>query len=58
MLVGNQNSSDIWTVPSSLTPVDPHGPAQISSSFGKFNVEDFAVQVSTSESFKDTKAHW
>ena len=58
MLVGHQNNSNLWTIPSSSTPVDPHGPAQFSSLFGKFDVQDFAVQVSTSQSFKETKAHW
>ena len=58
MLVGKQNSSNMWAVPSSKTPVEPYGPAQFSSSFGKVNVQDFAIQISTNESFQETNAHW
>ena len=58
MLVGKKDTPVTWTVPSSTAPVDPNGVAHFSSVFGKFKVQDFAIQVSTSKSFEGTKAHW
>ena len=53
-----KNSPVTWNIPSNDTPVDPMGPPHWSSVFGDINVQDFAIQISTSENFEDTKAHW
>ena len=58
MLVGKANQPRLWSVPSNSTPVTPTGPEHWSSDLGSCLVHDFAVQVSTSTRFADTKAHW
>ena len=47
-----------WDVPSNEKPVDPFGPPHWSSKFGDVSVQDFAIQISTTKNFEDTKAHW
>jgi hypothetical protein len=58
MLIGKLNSSVTWNVPSNNQTVDPFGEPQWSSSFGDAPVLDFRVQMSTTENFAETKAHW
>lgn len=58
MLIGIQNSSVTWSVPSNNQTVDPFGEPQLSSSFGDAPVLDFRVQISTTGNFAETKAHW
>ena len=58
ILFGYQNSSVTWNVPSSNKPVDPFGSPRWSSDLGNTPILDIRVQVSSSEEFKDTKAHW
>ena len=53
-----KNKPMIWNVPSNEKPVDPVGHPHWSSEFGDISVQDFAVQISTTKSFEDTKAHW
>lgn len=57
-LIGLKKSPAIWGVPSNGDPVDPFGFPHWSSKFGDVSVQDFAVQISTSSNFEDTKAHW
>jgi hypothetical protein len=58
MLIGMKNSPVTWSVPSNSNPVNPLGPPHWSSKFGYVNVQDFAIQISTTKNFEDTKAHW
>ena len=58
MLIGMKNSPMTWNVPSNGNPVDPMGPPHWSSRFGDVDVQDFAVQISTTKNFENTKAHW
>jgi hypothetical protein len=53
-----KNSPVTWNVSSNENPVYPMGPPHWSSKFGDVNVKDFAIQISTTKKFKDTKAHW
>ncbi|CAB4013488.1 Hypothetical predicted protein [Paramuricea clavata] len=56
--MGMKESPVTWNVPSNESPVDPLGPPHWSSKFGDVNVQDFAIQISTTKNFEDTKAHW
>ncbi|CAB3999647.1 Hypothetical predicted protein [Paramuricea clavata] len=53
-----KNSPVTWNLPSNEKPVDPMGPPHWSSKFGDVNIEDVAIQISTTKNFEDTKAHW
>jgi hypothetical protein len=57
-LIGVQNSSRTMDVPSDSTLVLPLDLRHWSSSFGEENILDFRVQIATSKSWSDTKAHW
>ncbi|XP_028413259.1 uncharacterized protein LOC114536107 [Dendronephthya gigantea] len=57
-LIGKLNSSVTWKVPSKNTTVDPFGKSQWSSDLGDAPVLDFRIQISTTENFEKTKAHW
>jgi hypothetical protein len=54
MLIGIQNSSVTWSVPSNNQTVAPFGEPQLSSSFGDAPVLDFRVQISTTGNFAET----
>ena len=58
MLVGMTNNPMSWNVSSNSSPVNPIGPPHWSSKYGDANVLDFAIQISTTKNFADTKAHW
>ena len=74
MLVGKQNNPSLWNIsflPSTQSPtviivgkpttpstVTPSGPQQWSANFGNLTIQEFAVQVSTTNDFKGTRAHW
>jgi hypothetical protein len=58
MLIGVQNSSVSWDVPSQTKLVHPLDARRWSSLFGNMLIKDFRVQISTSKSFSNTKAHW
>ena len=58
MLIGVQNSSRTLDVPSDSTLVHPLDLRHWSSAFGDENILDFRVQIATSKSWSDTKAHW
>jgi hypothetical protein len=57
-LIGMKESPVTWNVPTNEDPVDPSGPPHWSSKFGDVTVHDFAIQISTTKDFEDTKAHW
>ncbi|CAB4020794.1 Hypothetical predicted protein, partial [Paramuricea clavata] len=57
-LLAHKTSAITWTVPSNYTRVDPFTSHQWSSVLGNASIMDFRVQVSTSNNFSDTKAHW
>ncbi|CAB3999648.1 Hypothetical predicted protein [Paramuricea clavata] len=52
------NSPVTRNVPSNEKPVDPLGPPHWSSKFGDVNVQDIAIQISTSKDFEGKEAHW
>jgi hypothetical protein len=58
LLIGVQNSSRTMDVPSDSTLVLPLDLRHWSSSFGEEKILDFRVQIATSKSWSDTKAHW
>ena len=58
ILIGHKTSPITWTVPSNSTRVDPFTSHQWSSELGNASIMDFRVQISTSNDFADTKAHW
>ena len=58
MLIGRQNNSITWSVPSNDNPVAPSGFPHWSSALGDAPVQDFRIQMSTEGDFKQTKAHW
>ncbi|CAB4020784.1 Hypothetical predicted protein, partial [Paramuricea clavata] len=58
MLIGRNNNSITWTVPSNNMTVEPYGEPHWSSSLGDAPILDFRVQLATREDFKATKAHW
>ncbi|CAB3989060.1 Hypothetical predicted protein [Paramuricea clavata] len=58
LLIGVQNSSRTMDVPSDSTLVHPLDLRHWSSSFGEEKILDFRVQIATSKSWSDTKAHW
>ena len=57
-LIGKNNNSITWTVPSNDDSVEPFGTPHWCSSFGDVDVLDFRVQVASKEEFRMTKAHW
>ena len=58
MLMAMKESPVTWDVPSNEKPVDPFGPPHWSSKFADVSVQDFAIQISHTKNFEDTKAHW
>ena len=57
-MIGDKNTPKTWAIPSGISFIDPRGPAGWSSAFGDKNVLDFRVQISTSNDFRHTSAHW
>ncbi|CAB4031634.1 Hypothetical predicted protein, partial [Paramuricea clavata] len=59
LLIGVKDTPDheTWAIPSNSALVRPEGVARWSSAFGKKNVFDFRVQISTSKNFRDTREH-
>jgi hypothetical protein len=58
MLVGMKDSPESWRVPSSSSPVNPHGPPHWASNLGDAEIQDFRIQVSSNETFDGTQSHW
>ncbi|XP_046843331.1 uncharacterized protein LOC124437395 isoform X1 [Xenia sp. Carnegie-2017] len=58
MLIGRQNTSVTWTVPSNNKTVEPFGEPHWISSLGEAPMVDFRVQMATKDDFKTTQAHW
>ncbi|XP_028392188.1 uncharacterized protein LOC114516806 [Dendronephthya gigantea] len=58
LLVGMKNNSVTWNVSTNENLVDPLGPPHWSIMFADVNIRDFAIQISTTENFEDTKAYW
>ncbi|XP_046839770.1 uncharacterized protein LOC124433941 isoform X2 [Xenia sp. Carnegie-2017] len=58
MLIGRQNTSVTWTVPSNSKTVEPFGEPHWISSLGEAPMVDFRVQMATRDDFKASKAHW
>ena len=56
-LIAHKTSAVTWTVPSNNTRVDRFSSHQWSSALGNASVMDFRVQLSTSNNFRDKKAH-
>ena len=58
MLIGRKRGAETWSVPSNDKPVEPNGDPHWTSEFGDVPMNDFRVQMATSDNFKTTKAHW
>ena len=58
MLIGKLDKSITWSVPSNNLTVDPFGKPHWTSVLGDVPVLDFRVQMSTTKTFAQTKAHW
>ncbi|XP_028392647.1 uncharacterized protein LOC114517187 [Dendronephthya gigantea] len=58
LLIGMKDSPVTWNVSTNQSPVHPTRYPHWSSNFGDVKVQDFAIQISTTKNFEDTKAHW
>ncbi len=59
MLVARKHDAETWSVPSKDEAVDPRSSETYwSSQLGDAPILDFMIQISTGDSFKDTRAHW
>jgi hypothetical protein len=59
MLVARKHDAIMWDVPSKDQPVEPHSSETYwTSQLGDAPILDFRIQLSTSDSFDNTKAHW
>ncbi|XP_046848421.1 uncharacterized protein LOC124441980 isoform X2 [Xenia sp. Carnegie-2017] len=59
ILVARKHDAITWNVPSKDKPVNPSGKDKYwTSQLGDLPILDFRIQMSTSDSFVDTKAHW
>ncbi|XP_028411770.1 uncharacterized protein LOC114534514 [Dendronephthya gigantea] len=58
LLIGVKDTPETWAIPSNASFIHPHGKPRWSSAFGEQEILDFRVQISMSEDFRDTRAHW
>ncbi|CAB4034088.1 Hypothetical predicted protein, partial [Paramuricea clavata] len=59
MLVARKHNAIMWDVPSKDQPVEPDSSETYwTSQLGDAPILDFRIQLSTSDSFDNTKAHW
>lgn len=59
LLVARKQNGTTWDVPSKDMPVGPSVKDKYwTNQLGDLPILDFRVQMSTSDSFDDTKAHW
>ena len=58
-LVARKHDAVTWDIPSLDKPVHPFSKVKYwTSQLGDAPILDFRIQLSTSDSFKNTKAHW
>ena len=59
MLVARKHDAITWDIPSKDETADPKSTEKYwTSQLGDAPILDFRIQLSTSDSFDDTKAHW
>jgi hypothetical protein len=59
MLVARKHDAIVWDVPSKDQPAEPKSSDTYwTSQLGDAPILDFRIQLSDSDSFDDTKAHW
>ncbi len=59
MLLARKHDAITWDVPSKDQPAEPDSSETYwTSQLGDAPMLDFRIQLSTSDSFDDTKAHW
>ena len=58
-LVARKHDAIMWDIPSKNQPAEPHSNETYwTSQLGDAPILDFRIQISTSDSFDGTKAHW